>query len=244
MFIKYGNKQNLKRLMENGEIYFNPCKYFRDLETTLLKKGQADNNDGGISGVANNVFADSNNINITLGKTKTSIIVDPALSTPVFCLRKSDNEYITNAYYNELKEQFPHHTHALIIKDETIFKENIRYCFRNRAFQHDIYYQDEIFKDFIMFLKSGTSDTLFYEPRRKNNYYMKITINLSNDKNESFNIYIDDTNYYRTMFKKETFFKDQLEYRIVLPYEKITEGKSYHIEPFKAEIKCIEDLIR
>lgn len=48
MFIKYGAEPHLKALKEQGNIYFNPCKFFRDLEAQQLLKGIGDRNDGGI----------------------------------------------------------------------------------------------------------------------------------------------------------------------------------------------------
>lgn len=38
MFIKYGEYQHLLDLKDKGLIYFNPCKYFRDLEFEQQKK--------------------------------------------------------------------------------------------------------------------------------------------------------------------------------------------------------------
>ena len=48
MFIKYGAEGHLRALMEQGQMYMNPCKYFRDLEASQLLKGIGDCNDGGI----------------------------------------------------------------------------------------------------------------------------------------------------------------------------------------------------
>ena len=43
--------------------------------------------------------------------------------------------------------------------------------------------------------------------------------------------------------EKTFFFKDQEEYRIVLPYEQIDKGKKYYIDPFPARVVKIDDLV-
>lgn len=48
MFIKYGAESHLRALVEQGKMYMNPCKYFRELEADQLLKGIGDRNDGGI----------------------------------------------------------------------------------------------------------------------------------------------------------------------------------------------------
>ena len=46
------------------------------------------------------------------------------------------------------------------------------------------------------------------------------------------------------MFRKDTFFQSQQEYRIVLPREHITKGKIFIIHPFHARILPIDDLVK
>ena len=48
MFIKYGEEQHLVSLMNKGDMYYNPCKYFRDLEDVQKLRGIGDGNDGGM----------------------------------------------------------------------------------------------------------------------------------------------------------------------------------------------------
>lgn len=54
---------------------------------------------------------------------------------------------------------------------------------------------------------------------------------------------INDSNFYKTMFRKNTFFSNQVEYRVVLPYEKIGAGKQYSISPFNSTLCLIDDLV-
>lgn len=74
-----------------------------------------------------------------LNNANISVITDPALKIPAYCLCKTETEYISAIYREKLREQFPEHTHALIIEDEEEFLEQVRYRFRNKAFAHDIF---------------------------------------------------------------------------------------------------------
>ncbi|OAA91459.1 hypothetical protein [Clostridium ljungdahlii] len=243
MFIKYGEESHLQELMSKGLIYFNPCKFFRDLEAEQMKKGMADSNDGGISNLYKKVRLDTNDGTVSENQNQiVDFIVKPCLKTPVFCIKRAKSEIITDKERYNLKVQFPKHTHALIIEDEDAFLENIRYNFRNRAFSHDIFYQNEFLKNFIDFLFYGKSVTNFYEPKKKSRYYAEFTVTLNNGKMSK--LYIDDSNFYKTMFRKNLFFNEQNEFRIALPYETQEEGKKYQINQVKARLCRIDELVQ
>ena len=233
MFIKYGEEQHLVSLMNKGDMYYNPCKYFRDLEDVQKLRGIGDGNDGGMVSEFKTLrmLASDGDEHVTHDRN-FSIIVEPALKTPVFCLRKTDTEHISNDYREKLRSQFPKHTHALIIRDESEFKENVRYSLRNKAFAHTVFYEKQFMKEFFDFLKSGSSDIQFYAPKSTGAmYYMEISVQKVGD-NTIERLFIDYSNYYKTMFRKDSFFSDQYEYRFVLPYEQIIAGKAFNISPF------------
>ena len=249
MFIKYGAENHLSDLMTKGEIYLNPCKYFRALEREQMLKGIGDGKDGGITLPVASVTAKSNESNQVFHQDDVEMhfIVESCATTPIFCLRRDESEFITHEYRELLADQFPKHTHALIIRDEEQFLENIRYNFKSRAFAHDIFYQDRLSVELFNFWKKGESDIRFYAPRTRNRYYAKVKympIYVKDSKiriNEDF--YIDDSNCYRTMFAKSIFFEDQKEYRIVFPYEELDCGKKYTISQFDAELVKIDSLV-
>ena len=245
MFIKYGEEQHLVSLMNKGDMYFNPCKYFRDLEDVQKRRGIGDGNDGGmVSEFKNLRMLASNGEERIAHDSNISLIVEPALRTPVFCLRKTDTERISNDYREKLRFQFPKHTHALIIRDESEFKENVRYSLQNKAFAHTVFYETQFMKEFFDFLKSGSSDIQFYDPKSVGAmYYMEICFRKADDDNIE-RLFIDNSNYYKTMFRKDSFFSDQCEYRLVLPYEQINAGKAFSISPFHAELRVIDDLVK
>ena len=244
MLIKYGQECHLKDFMEKGEMYFNPCKYFRELEEKQKKKGIGDGKDGGIHGMANKIkMIYSNGEVIEAGESESSIIVQPALSTPIYCMRKCCSANISKEYRDKLRDQFPEHTHALLIHDEKGFLENVRYNMRNKVFAHDILYEDKFTVDFLEFICTGDSDILFYKPKKKSSYYMKLIYEPEDKTAQQRHIYIDHSNFYKTMYRKDMFFQDQAEYRLVLPREKIEKGKKYYIEPFSAKLVKIDDLV-
>ncbi len=245
MFIKYSTEQRLKDFSEKGEMYFNPAKKFREIEKEQKLKGQGDQHDSGLHSIASTVILEqSDGRSVTAHDVDNSILMGPAKDTPVFCLKCSNTEFITRKYYDEIKTQFPEYTHALIIDNENEFLENIRFSFRNKAFSHKVFYQNEYFLDFVDFMYSGISDIRFYPlKKRGKSYYAHIRVEGTDGKLER-DFFIDDSNYFRTMFRKDLFFQGQTEYRIVLPYERIKEGRIFLIKPFRARICSIESLIK
>ena len=245
MLIKFGKEKHLFSLMNFGEMYFNPCEYFRNLEEKQKKRGIGDGNDGGLITPFTNARAvGENGKTVTLEDGSISVIMQPAAKTPVFCLRRVETKYISSEYREKLHEQFPEHTHALIIREESEFLENVRYHFKSKAFAHPIYYQDKLYIEFYQFLKDGKSEIRFYEPRSRNRYYMEIHMQPIDGGTKKESLVIDDSNFYKTMYRKSTFFSDQMEYRIVLPYERIENGEVRRISPFNAELVSIDDLVR
>lgn len=245
MFIKYGEEQHLVSLMENGAMFFNPCRYFRDLEAVQKQKGIGDGNDGGVvSKCVNLRMVAPDGKEYVAHDSSVSFIVEPALKTPVFCLRKTNTEYISANYREKLRSQFPKHTHALIIRDESEFKENVRYGLLNKAFAHTVFYEKQFTIGFYDFLKNGSSDIRFIDPENTGAMpYLEMHYKrIGDDRVER--LIIDGSNYYKTMFRKDIFFSDQCEYRFVLPYEQISEGKSFSISPFHAKLCAIDDLVR
>lgn len=175
MIVKYGEEQHLLNLMTKWQIFFNLCKYFRDLEEKQLKKGIADQNDGGISASSVKVIVETNDGTVYNNTSMDFVfIVNHCLKTPIFCMKKTISEIITARERIKLRDQFPNHTHALIIEDEDAFLENIRYNFRNKAFSHVIFYQNEFLTDITDFLINGKSNTRFYEPKKSQDIMQKL----------------------------------------------------------------------
>lgn len=174
MLIKFGQEQHMVDLRDKGAMFFNPIKKFRELEEEQKKKGIGDANDGSIHATAEKAWISQSNKMAVLNNANISVITDPALKIPAYCLCKTETEYISAIYREKLREQFPEHTHALIIEDEEEFLEQVRYRFRNKAFAHDIFYQDDFLLDFWNFLKCGQSDIMFYKPNAKKRYYSEM----------------------------------------------------------------------
>lgn len=245
MFIKYGAESHLRALVEQGKMYMNPCKYFRELEADQLLKGIGDRNDGGIITNSGTLLLQHRNGDYYKAQDQSvAFIVEPCLCVPIFCLKRSEQAKISIAEREKLRKQFPNHTHALIIEDEHAFLKNIQSSFDENAFCHEIFYQDKFFTDYLEFLLSGQSDITFNVPAATARYYAEIYMVPDDHNKSTVRFRIDDSNYYKTMFRKGVFFEDQYEYRIVLPYEKINSGKVFNIQPFKATLCQIDDLVQ
>ena len=242
MLVKYRKEEHLIALRDKGEMFFSPCKKFRGIEEEQKQKGMGDINDGGTHFPAEKVcMTSSDGSRTVLNNANISLIMKPALNTPTFCLREAETEFVSASYREKLRNQFPEHTHALIIDDEEEFLEQVRYHFRSKAFAHNIFYQDNFLYDFWEFLKFGQSIIRFYPPTANQKYYSEMMYVRNSGEKEYLRI--DDSNFYRTMFRKDLFFIDQQEMRIVLPYEKIDNGKPYYIGAIKANIVKIDDLV-
>lgn len=177
-------------------------------------------------------------------KYKFSVICDGCQNIPIYCLKRAQNEYISQEECDKLNKDFPKHTHALIINEEEDFLENIRYSLKNKAFAHEVFYSDKFTTDYIQFLLNGDSDIMFYKSRVKRPLlYYDMEVKLFENVNTT-TIRIDESNAYKTMFHKGEFFRYQNEYRIVLPYERITNGKIYKVEPFNAKLVKIKDMVK
>ena len=238
MFIKFGIKQHLENLMTNGAMWFNPCIKFREWKIT---EGIKDSQDGGFKLTAEYThFFDTAGNFICSGNKRIGLIMNPAQQTPIFCLYKANDKIEIINSIADIKAEFPNYDYALIIDNEYEFLENIRFSFRNKAFCHKIFYQDELSVEFVDFLFDGTSDTLFFKPKNKVNPYAYCEYRPLNGVPRRLNI--DDSNFYKTMYSKNLNYSKQSEYRIVLPYNKIKEGKYFYIKPFKADLIQISNL--
>lgn len=243
MLIKFGQEQHMVDLRDKGAMFFNPIKKFREFEEEQKKKGIGDANDGSIHTTAEKAWISQSNKMAVLNNANISVITDPALKIPAYCLRKTETEYISATYCEKLREQFPEHTHALIIEDEEEFLEQVRYRFRNRAFAHTVFYQDNFYEDFWRFLKHDESAIRFYKHKKsKKQYYSEMIFEHNSGTREYLRI--DDSNFYRTAFRKDIFFSDQKEFRIVLPHEKITAGKIYEVGAIRSTLVKIDDLVK
>lgn len=245
MFIKYGSEEHLQTLMEQGEMFFNPCKYFRELEAEQLLKGIGDRNDGGIvTDDGKIVLQDRQGKFYFAEKQSVAFIVPRCLDTPTFCIKQAEKPSITLQERENLKVQFPNHTHALIIEDEHSLLQNIAESFDGKAFSHRIYYENKFTLDFLNFLWKGKSDICFDIPKSTPRYYAEMLMEPLDRSKQIIHFRVDDTNFYKTMFRKSVFFSNQSEYRIVLPYEQITSGKKFRIHPLAATLCKIDDLVK
>lgn len=237
MFVKFGEKEHMLSLKENGAMWFNPCKKFREWEK---EDGIKDCDDGGIRAPAETIRIVDQEGNTKVAKDISfGLTVEPAYKVPVFCLYQTSENFLSDEKIRKIRQKFPDYDSALLIEDEFAFLENVRYSFKSRAFCHTIFYQDKYEMEFVDFLEKGESDVSFYKPQKKNRYYADVKYDPLDGKGKFCSFRIDDSNFYKTMFTKHLDYQDQNEYRIVLPYERIDGGTSFTIQPFEAKLISI-----
>jgi len=239
MFVKLGKEEHLRALLDKGEMYFNPCKYYREIE----HQGIGDKNDGGQTAICESVDIYVRDSVGHVSNVDISWICESCLNTPIFCLMQLDAPQLSADVVEHLKKDFPEYDYALVLNDEDDFLEKVRYNFRSKAFAHKVFYQDNYYTDYFDFLLRGESDVRFYVPHKKAQYYAHIIYDGMNGEKKYLRI--DDSNAHKMMYRKGLAFQNQKEYRIVLPYEHIDKGKIYSIGKLaNSEIVRIEDIAR
>ena len=172
MFVKFGEKEHMLSLKENGAMWFNPCKKFREWEK---EDGIKDCDDGGIRAPAETIRIVDQEGNTKVAKDISfGLTVEPAFKVPVFCLYQTSENFLSDEKIRKIRQKFPDYDSALLIEDEFAFLENVRYSFKSRAFCHTIFYQDRYEMEFVDFLEKGESDVSFYKPQKKNRYYADV----------------------------------------------------------------------
>lgn len=235
MFLKFGKREHIESL-KKGYMWFSPCIKFRKWENN---DGIGDKNDGGL-------FFNINNLESNYNIKNVSVIVDRASYIPIFCMKRDSTYAITAQQLQTIKHDFPNYDSVLIIEDEQGFLKQIEDCFNKKAFAHNVIYQgmSEFMNDiseFINFIFDGQSEIEFVSPNKNNEVFMEISLSLINQKCKTLKI--NNSNYYRTVYIKGQRYRNESEYRIVLPWEQIKDSKAYYVGPIDGMIKSISELV-
>lgn len=222
VLVKFGEKDHLKQLMQ-GEMFFSPSIAFKKIEELECNKGQGDRDEGVTEYHAKNVKMVPKSLDGSYDMSKTifmkdsifNFMAEPCRYFPIFCLsnfEKNSNRYSVDL--DQIKKDFPKSTYALIICSKENFVNQIQSKFD--AFCHDVlYFKKEIlYEEFLNFFSYGKSDGF-----DDTNY------NIMTDKG----LAITDVNVFKDLFKKDTYFTKQKEYRILLKNIRIQEPKIYNI---------------
>lgn len=233
-FLKFGERIHLESLLK-GKLYFSNAKTFWGIEDEQKIKGQGDILEAGAKIFAQKIeMRDPNTNKIKIMQEQANVILraEPAERMPVFCLFavydedcriNEDGQLIISLSDKKKKtisEHFPKADSVAIISNPDIFIKDVK---RTIGFniQSDCVQYFNIDKGYIT---SGGEIALDMD-------YMKY---LTQDappvtKNGAI-VYSFCVDYaYRVLFCKDVFFKDEQEYRIVLPDEIIDEGTYYPV---------------
>lgn len=233
MFLKFGKREHIEKL-KKGYMWFNPCIKFRQWENDDMTR---DPFDGGMAFSSSVVHSKDLQVN----NLKFSTIIEPAKTTPIYCLKYVTQYEDLHDEISELIKQFPEYDTVLIIDDEVKFLSQVSYMLNKKIFAHKIFYQDVLSIDFVDFIFNGVSDISFISPIKQRKYYMEIMASLNNQEDKY--IKIDDSNYFKAMYSKGLKYSKQNEYRLVLPWKRINDGTSFYVGPIDGSIKPISTLV-
>lgn len=226
-FIKIGKRKHLEQL-QKGMMYFSPVSRFQKMEAEQINKGRGDINEGRNKLDAFNIKMiqrnpDGSTREILIPKSSIIFTYQGLEKTPIYCLIQITKEnfkdgkiYINETDFNRICNELTDSDSALIILNTKEFIYNITENIGTLVYGHSVFYSDIETTEFLDFINendkiSTTSDRCAVRA-------------------------VTTENVHKTLYKKNTYFKYQHEFRIVLPTEKIIEPKVYCVKPINNSI--------
>ena len=248
-FLKFSKKIHLKDFVD-GKIYFGNAKLYQEIEEKKKLRGQGDELEACTKIFSNNIKMVDNQdkelvTDISGIKIQTILRFPDADPIPILCLFavyakdcQIDENGISQIHLSDktkkaIKRDFPDADSVGIIRNPKLFIDDIQksiscpikhgevhYFKIDKGYVHDKSGQTAIDHDYLMYLMQDTPPIIEGSKKRY-----------------SFNSkYI-----FRVLFCKDEFFKNEQEYRIVLPDERINTGKTYPVNlSEKIEVMPIE----
>lgn len=243
-FLKFGRMTHVKELAD-GNLYCSNAETFWGIEKNLKIKGQGDILEGGSRIFAQNMTMKSNESNeITTLNMNANVLIhyDSARRIPVYCLfivYDDDCEVddkgnavivLSEEKQRTIREHFPNADSVAIISKPELFLDDMQASIGTRV-EHEAVHYFHIDKGFSV--KDGNQIAM-------DNEYLKYLVQdvppvIENGKRK----YTFKATYvYRVLFCKDVYFRDEQEYRIVLPDDVITEGTYYSVN-LSEDIKIV-----
>lgn len=236
--LKVGKKEHIDQFA-SGNLYCNCAKTFWDIENNKVK-GQGDALEAGTYVYAERVvfrpYDKSGNLTddyfILNQPTTLKIRFGDAVNMPIFCMtavleddcRIQKNNTLAICLSNKkketLREHFPDADTVAIISDPQVFLNDVKISIGTRMESGFIKYYN---------LAEGSpldNDRIANDLEYMNYVTQDISTWSSEEKRHAF---LKAEYVYRTLFCKDYFFKDEQEYRIVLPDERIINGTLYPV---------------
>lgn len=232
--LKFGKKEYLKDFV-NGKLYFSNAIKFWKIEKEAKIKGQGD-----ILEASTKMFAqkmtlhnpDTNEVIRDFGESIGLVKIEPAEKMPVFCLftvyeddcsLNSDGKWIitlSDEKKETIRKHFPNADSVAIIDNPKEFIEDIRKSIGTEVKAETVSY-------FNIDKGLETENGL----RAIDLDYMKyLTQDVPAKKENGGTVHSFHADYaYRILFTKDVYFKNEQEYRMVLPSEEIDDGTIYTV---------------
>lgn len=232
--LKFGEKEHMEGLA-CGEMYFSNALNFRQIEEKELIKGQGDKLEGGSSIQAQDVtMIDNESKEIICSGFRGNFLVhyEPANLLPVYCLFACYEKDCTvhddgtlEFHFSEevkenIKEHFPRANSVAIIKNPDEFIANVKATIGTESVSGLVNY----FSLYGFDSAEGKANDL--------QYFKYLTQDIPPQKVEEGLKYTFSAKYvYRSLLCKDVFFRNEQEYRFILPNDKINKGTIYSIKP-------------
>ena len=245
--LKFGEREHLEGLA-NHTLYFNNALYFRGVEKNMKIKGQGDKLEASMKLLsAKATMVDDNGRTVFKNVTADfHILIQPVEKTPVFCLfAVFDKDCICNEHgkwfihlpshaKETIREHFPKANAVAIIKDPSAFITEIAGSIGTNCMSDLVHYFD---------IDDGVLNEATNMRYVSADYIKYLVQDVEPVKVEGRREYsVEVKHVFRTLFCKDTFYKDEQEYRIILPDHTIEQGTPYsaHFSE-KLEILDLED---
>lgn len=234
-FLKFGERDHIEEFAA-GKLYFSNAERFWGIEKDLQIKGQGDILEAGfrVPAIKATMQPLGTDESIDFGQDINVLVhLEPAKSIPVFCLFSVYDEdcsldangkeriRLDESKQDTIRTHFPKADTVGIVKCPNRFLEDIEGSIGTRVEHEEVHYY-QIDKGVLL---NGNS-TAAIDGR-----FLQYLVGKSNSAKiegaTQYSVTVEQA--YRALFCKDIFFKDEQEYRIVLPDQKITQGTLYRI---------------
>lgn len=234
--LKFGKKSHIEEFVK-GCLYCSNAKTFWGIEEKQKIKGQGDILEAGSKVFAQRVEMQSTSDGDTIildGRSNILLHFEPAENIPVFCLFSvydddclidKSGKYIINISKEKqtiIRKHFPNADTVAIISDPNKFIEDIVSSI-GCSIKYDRVHYFNIDKGLPI---NNSSDTAMDHEYAL--YIMQDTPPIIVNGIKKYSLHADYI--YRVLFCKDVYFRNEQEFRIVLPNETITEGKHYPVK--------------
>lgn len=233
--LKFGQRDHIDQFAA-GSIYCSNAVTIRKIEKEIRIKGQGDILEG-----SSKVFAqrfslyshENDQLVFSAGMSNMLVHYVPADFIPVFCLfavferdcKEDDNGIprinLSDTTKKVIREHFPNANAVAIIKNPSLFIENVRDTIGYEIKSELVHY---------FHIDNGYEAADGKQTAMDMDYMKYLVQDTPPKRGEGMVEYSFSANYvYRVLMCKDIFFVDEQEFRIVLPYESIKEGTAYPV---------------